>query len=322
MRKINRVIVICLTILVSTFIFVGCLKNNNINVSENSSSLNVIKNTNTNYDAEFKITDNTFRYQSVKKSGKITSILKIFKANSIIYESFYDYDTTVTDFRLIQHKKVEEFAKSLNPNFQEIDYALISSQAKAFQEAIFKNSETIKNNLQSIFFHIAIINTKRRAMQRADHVYQCVPLPEYVLGKSYFWCQEDFFIKVDIIKRVFKRHPELLQDFKAKNLFNYINTTKKEFLPYVEIYSFSFPQDKYLQTLDAIYSKNNQNTNGNRELVANCGWYCLLGCGTDPGCCGNYSGCCLLSSLACLIHDEICSSCEPAWFCLSGCVPD
>lgn len=223
---------------------------------------------------------------------------------------------------MLQHKKVEELAKSLKFDLQEIDYVSISSQAKAFLDAIFKNSEVRKRHVQSLFFHIAIMNTKIRALQRTDNVYQCVPLPEYILGKSYFWCQEDFLIKVDLIKKVFKNHPDLMQDLKAKNLFNYIDTTDKDYLSYDKIYSFSVPKDKYLQALDIIYSKNNQINNAAKELGADCAWWCPLGCGTAHGCCGNYSGCCLLWSVNCLIHDVLCSSCDPAWFCLPGCVPD
>ncbi len=322
MKKVNILIIICLLILVSTLIFVGCLKNNDISVTESKSSLNVITNTNENYVAEFKIDDNTLRYQSETQSGKTKSTLNVFKDNSIIYQSLYDYDTTIADYRLLQHKKVEELAKSIKLDLQEIDYVLISSQAKAFLDAIFKNSGVRKRHVQSLFFHLAIMNTKRRAVLRTDNVYQCVPLPEYVLGKSYFWCQEDFLIKVDLIKKVFKRHPDLIQDFKAKNLFNYIDTTNKDYLSYDKIYSFSVPKEKYLQALDIIYSKNNQKNIAAKELVADCAWWCPLGCGSDHGCCGNYSGCCLLWSVNCLIHDEICSSCEPAWFCLPGCVPD
>ena len=43
--------------------------------------------------------------------------------------------------------------------------------------------------------------------------------------------------------------------------------------------------------------------------------------GSDCGCCGNYSGPCYGCSPACYLHDKSCETCEPSWYCLSGCVP-
>lgn len=97
MKKINILIIICLSILASTFIFVGCLKNNDISVTESKSSLSVKTNTNENYNAEFKINGNTFQYQSEKQGSKTKSTLTVFKDNSKIYQSLYNYDTTIAD---------------------------------------------------------------------------------------------------------------------------------------------------------------------------------------------------------------------------------
>ncbi len=58
------------------------------------------------------------------------------------------------------------------------------------------------------------------------------------------------------------------------------------------------------------------------QTNGDCSSWCILGCGSDHGCCGNYSGCCLYRSLACYIHDRMCSECTPAWFCGPGCKPD
>ena len=44
--------------------------------------------------------------------------------------------------------------------------------------------------------------------------------------------------------------------------------------------------------------------------------------GSTRGCCGNYSGPCTYYSPICHIHDALCSTCSPRWFCFSGCVPD
>ncbi|RXQ87770.1 hypothetical protein EO244_16110 [Ancylomarina salipaludis] len=44
--------------------------------------------------------------------------------------------------------------------------------------------------------------------------------------------------------------------------------------------------------------------------------------GSAHGCCGNYSGPCYYGHPICYIHDVMCITCTPRWFCFSGCVPD
>jgi hypothetical protein len=133
---------------------------------------------------------------------------------------------------------------------------------------------------------------------------------------------------VNIVKGVFKAHPELLSDAKAKNLFTYINTIPSGVVSYDRIYAFSIQQDVYLESLQKIVARNKAaaNPGGTAVNVAeaggDCSWWCPLGCGSDWGCCGNYSGCCYYATVACYVHDAICTSCTPAWFCLPGCVPD
>ena len=307
------------------FIFVGCLKNKETSLNETTSSLEVLINTDKTYSAKFRIGDKTFQYNSDLESGETKSTLKVIQDNSLIYESIYGLDTTIADYRLLQHIKVEELSKALKFDLQERDYSALSSQTKTFLETIFKSSGVRKRHVQSIFFHFAIINTKLRAMHRKDGTYECVPHPGYILGKSYFWCQEDFFVKVALIKDVYLKHPELIEDIKARKLYDFINNTNEDFLSYDKIYSFSIKKEDYLKSLDNIVMRNkSMNSSQNREsqVASDCSWWCPLGCGSDWGCCANYSGCCFYRSIECYIHDRLCSDCEPRWFCFSGCVPD
>lgn len=48
---------------------------------------------------------------------------------------------------------------------------------------------------------------------------------------------------------------------------------------------------------------------------------CFILCGGDCGCCGNYIGQCYYAHGGCFIHDYLCESCTPRWFCFSGCKP-
>lgn len=44
--------------------------------------------------------------------------------------------------------------------------------------------------------------------------------------------------------------------------------------------------------------------------------------GSSHGCCGNYSGPCYYWHPVCYVHDRMCSTCTPRWFCFDGCNPD
>lgn len=322
MKQKKLVLVAGVIALLGITLFIGCFKKGENILAENS--LNVVTNSNETYLAEIKIGDKIFNYSS-KNEGAITkSDLKILKDGLIIYESQFELDTTINDYRLLQHKKVEKIAKSLSYKLDEKDYKVISANTKSFIETIFNSTSVRKKHVQSILFHFAIINTKMRAFE--NNFYQCVPHPGYILGRSYFWCQEDFYVDVKLIKNLYKTHPELIKDLKSEKLLNFINSTQSDLLSFDKIYSFYISKDNFLKSLDNIFSRNNPSSDNKTtsiaELSGDCSWWCPLGCGTDWGCCGNYSGCCLYSNTICYIHDAICTNCQPRWFCFSGCVPD
>lgn len=97
-------------------------------------------------------------------------------------------------------------------------------------------------------------------------------------------------------------------------LFSYLNNSSEEEISFNEYYSYYMSANDFQRFID--------NQLASSSFGGDCGWWCLLGCGSDHGCCGNYSGCCLYWNPICYIHDRMCTDCEPAWFCLPGCKPD
>lgn len=319
MNKIIKVFPLLTMLLL--LLFTTCQKSKDNNLGKNKNLLKVIVNTSERFFVEIEIDQKKIDYNSEIKNGKTESILKVITDNSIIFESKYELDTTIADYRLLQHKKVEVLAKSLKFDLQEKDYSNLSLYVKTLLETVFQNSVVRKRHIQSLFFHYAIINTKMRAMQRGDNLFECVPYPGYIIGKSYFWSMEDFLVKTTLIKGVYKSHPELLQDKPARDLYNFVNSTDKNYISYDKIYYFNTTKENYLKTLDNILIRNNLSNSNLKTSVLETP-KCLLGQGSDWGCCGNYSGCCVFWNVACYIHDAMCSDCQPRWFCFSGCVPD
>ena len=119
-----------------------------------------------------------------------------------------------------------------------------------------------------------------------------------------------------MVKELFNQHPELLEtdDHASEALYSHVIETSATEMSYIDIYSFYYSNADYLLTLERIHS--------NSTVEGGCGWWCLLGCGSDWGCCGNYSGCCLAANQLCWLHDAYCTECIPKDVCLRGCIPD
>lgn len=303
-------------------ILVACLKKDA--VKSKTDSFAVVTNTGTDYSARLQTGENTLVYTTQIVNGKFISSLQITANETSVYRSTYELDPSVPDFRLLQHGNVENIARTLPGNLSLGQYDLLAKQCRALLEDLFSRNDITKEHAQSLFFHYAVLTTKVRGMASGN--YECLPHPGYILGRTFFWDQQDFLVDVNTVKGVFQAHPELLNNAKGKNLFAYINTIPSGTVSYDKIYSFSVQQDVYLESLQKIVVRNKAVASGIdvnvAEAAGGCAWWCPLGCGSDWGCCGNYSGCCLYASLECYVHDAICTNCTPAWFCLPGCVPD
>jgi hypothetical protein len=255
--------------------------------------------------------------------GVTTSKLKISGNNTnIVLE--YVLDTTVADYRLLQHGKVQQLSRVVPESVTVSELAVICDGLFSMIDAMFQDPNITKQYGAAVFFHQAALRTRLRSLQQQNPDYACVPYPAYLLGRSYFFCQEDVVVKKDLVLSIFRDHPDLLSVPRNQQIHAMINSSQKEQFGFDEIYAFSMERSVFLETLQLMRNKqqNERIPNEGRSQGGGCAWWCPIGCGSDWGCCGNYSGCCLYASLECYIHDRICSNCEPRWFCFNGCVPD
>lgn len=267
--------------------------------------------------------NHTFQFNTVSDKNIISSTLLVQnREGKIIYKTAFSLDTSIKDYKLYQVEKIVDIANNLNYSLELNDYLILSEQFKQFKNnlyAQYKNQQ-IRPLLSSLFFHYSILNTKKRSIEDGKNDCDCTLHPGYLLEKTEFFCQEDYFMNTNVIKDAINKNKDAFLDASSLSLKKYLNTTTKEFIPFDKLYSFYIDKDLYLKTLDLI--KNKDNTVDKLAIAGDCAWWCPLGCGSAWGCCGNYSGCCLYSNPLCLIHDAICTNCEPAGFCLDGCIPD
>jgi len=168
--------------------------------------------------------------------------------------------------------------------------------------------------VNNIFFHKSILATTVRSIEENKPDCECTVHPGYLLDKTNFHCQEDYFYNkeklIEVINEYKVEHGSL--DTKEQNLLTFLENTNQESIRFDQQYSFSVSNEVFKESMDNL----------KMAAKADCAWWCPLGCGSSHGCCGNYEGCCLYANLGCYIHDKMCTTCEPEWFCLPGCKPD
>lgn len=178
----NRIKLTFLILLTGLFVIQSCEQNsinetndgNILSAPSENGKFNSSVNSDNEYLTEMDFGDYKFSYstqslsttlKNLRKSGAgnaIQSTFQIKKGNSIVYFAEYELDTTIAHYRLLQHKKIERIAKSLDNNLAERDYDYVIAGMNMYIKEIRKSASFNELNQQSIFFHKAIVNAKKR----------------------------------------------------------------------------------------------------------------------------------------------------------------
>lgn len=227
-----------------TFIMQSCEKNTLPLSSENGKVI-VSKNSDNEYFADMNLGDSQFTYftqtNTLKSSGSSSSVIQsnfqVKKDNVVIYNTTFELDTTIRDYRLLQHKKIEQIAKSLNNSLTKEDYVYISTNIETLINGIVKTKSFNKTSLQSIFFHQAIVDAKKREKQTG--VLECIPDPFYILGKSFYSDIKDINISKQTVQSVLKLHPEIKDNKGIPELNAFLNNLESDNISFDKIYFYS-----------------------------------------------------------------------------------
>ena len=275
----------------------------------------------------------SYKSSPVTNDDVITSSLAVFDANDkLLHTINYTFDVTESHWKLKQEAKVIKEANELarkgilsSEDIKKIIYELTYLYFYRYKSLVTKSSA---NLLSSLNYHKSILASVYRAVVD-DTECDCNVHPAFLVGKSNFNCQEEQFLKIDKLKESLKSYvaENKTIDTATKKLIQFVNDTDKNYIRFDEYYSFYVSKEKYRQFLYYAIPENRD-----KEVLPlywwwnprGCGWrwWCVLGCGSDHGCCGNYDGCCLFNAILCWVHDKHCTFCWPSWYCLPRCVPD
>ncbi|RAJ08270.1 hypothetical protein LX64_00917 [Chitinophaga skermanii] len=246
---------------------------------------------------------------SVEYNTSTKVVSSSIELSNIDVDVSYQLDFNNEIWKVYQADQIEQKVADLS------DYDLPAATIQgtiADLEAIMNSVLTTASHevLYSLSMNLAIFKTLARKEANAADC-NCTVHPAFLVGKSYFQCQEDhYYTKANLeytVTQYESTHGQTAQSTAVKQyLQNYVGVA----VPFTDFYGLLVSSEDFIDVVDNI-------KNGGRD----CAWYCVLGCGTSLGCCGNYKGCCLYADLACLAHDLACLNCKPAWFCGPACKP-
>lgn len=299
------------------------------------------------YEFEVSNKNEFIKFESSIEDNQLHSSLsyKYEKSEWIVVSSFCA-DLQDKDYKKGMNLVVAEQANLLKKQHDFFKIERIANILDGFPELIFKKlgkEEYFNESTLSIFYHLAAFNAAKRAYETKSEKCQCGVYLSYLNNESPFFCAEDKIVSADkaydFIKKISDNRRFAGKQFNPKTLLHYLENESGKFISVSKIDKIFKDEAKYFWDKELskaerikVYNENNTLSMVSRLKSANTetydGWpidpTCFLfgvSAGSDCGCCGNYSGPCWTCSLACYLHDLSCETCEPNWYCFSGCVP-
>lgn len=317
MKKSRLIFSITLFLFTAVYIIIAC--NDNSGIQETSTGVQDVDKINVmtralSFEDTLSIEIEDYSYKilltGVYFENKVSSNLKVFLSNNLIFEIPYNFNISEKHWRLKQTPKIIIQAtalKNISPSIiVDVQEILNKSVDYIYAETLYSK----KRNLVSIVnFHNAILNSTIRANnENAD--CNCTVHPGFIVDKTFFNCQEDHFYNVAELRATLSDYADNNElDIPTSNLITYLQNTSETKVRFDDYYDFYFPKKDFQNSIADFL----QNSTTLR---------CWLGQGSGNHCCGNYSGCCYYVNPICYVHDTMCSDCRSSWFCLPGCKPD
>ncbi|MBS7320375.1 MAG: hypothetical protein KIG55_02120 [Myroides sp.] len=230
----------------------------------------------------------------------------------------YSFNNEKEGWKYDEQTKAIAFAnelKDLNigkPLLEKLNIMLKEGYGELFYEV---HENNYNQELFSIFAYLdSAVSANLRMINEEKTFIEGTISPSFLIGKSFFIFQEDFV--VDLVH--LRNNIDLLETEAANtgwqkdiDMVNFIKNSTQNNVTFDTLYSFYISKEDFKQHInDKIIFKK-----------GDCSEKCVIGCGSDWGCCMNYTGCCYYSSVFCLWHDLKCTNCEYL-YCGPGCKPD
>jgi hypothetical protein len=304
----------------------SCGKNDFVEQSITDNKSIITENQKASFAAIYKSGDFLLKYRAKLVGNNTESSLQILdKKTDKVTEIIFFIDPSQPGYKLVQHTKVVEQAKTLSKSLEVSYLNGVASIFDSFREGIItdRSINSSSQMIQSLAFHRAIILAAKRSQDDCG----CTPHPGYFVDKTLFLCQEDVHIDPRLYVKLLSNGGYKMNKTEETLLFFLQKNQVKNTISIDKVFDFIESKEHFMERIgiayDYISNTGKARVSGavRSKLVVE---WCPLGKGSDWGCCGNYEGCCYYKNILCYLHDAACSAsnCQPVEICFSGCKPD
>lgn len=320
-----KILKIFFVLIVCAILFKSCNKDDDEKNVLETNQLEFIE-YNENFNTEVSFIDNEFNINFKSKINKNKIISEVTILNSLsknkIHSDSFMVDKNKKSYKLNVSSDIEIMSVNLKNKFRLSQWLNIQKKYKTFLKSLSQKVEIEQYQsdlIQSSFYHLSVYSTIIRSFENTKDC-ECTTLPAYLVGKSAFWCQEDYFFNVNELISYYDDNKDYLLSLKGgEKEYNYLKEIEgnKDKVSNKELFSLHHSVKKYKEAAQSEFKKAQNNNNFLNKDRDDCWWGIY---GSDLGCCGNYSGCCWFASMDCLRHDIACLKCDK-WHCGPACKP-
>lgn len=223
----------------------------------------------------------TQSYLTIKEQSQKTET--ILKTEFVVNPELRSYKLAVHEDIILEAEKIKNDSDSEKSEDLVSLYSLFAEMILSDERINFE-----LQTVQSLFYHKAVLNTLDRSVKNNSDC-ECTPHPAYFIGKTGFWCQEDYLINPKAYIQAIDKSGYKMTEPEMK-MYNYLQENKSlKNISIDKLLNIAETQKEFLRRVGNVYYKSTNKilkSSPPRSLVKE---DCTPG--SSLGCCGNYAGC-------------------------------
>ena len=248
------------------------------------------------------------KYTSSVKDGVLNVNLENLN-NTSNYQM--QLDVKSKGYKLDISNSLEQYSKDWQKEIDPVESKLIAQTILGYVNNYNQPSDFRKEEMQGLFYIMSVFNAISRHNEismfkstNSSPIVEITAYEGYITGLTPFRAKEDITLNISDFEN-------WLDNYSGSRLLNRDIKYIKEKINGLQNLSLKEYQNLVHEPLNTQRKSNVSSKNVD----------CWFLCGGDCGCCGNYEGQCYYAHVLCYAHDYLCESCDPGWFCFSGCQP-
>lgn len=207
-------------LIASTVLFISCNKDDDEkNVLETNQLEFIEYNENFNTEVSFKNNEFNINFKSRINKNEIISEVTILNnlSKKNVYSDSFLIDKNKKSYKLGVSNDIEVMSAGLKNKFSLSQWVEIQKNYKDFLKLLSQKVDIKQYQsdlIQSAFYHLSVYSTIIRSFENKKDC-ECTTLPAYLVGKSAFWCQEDYFFNVNELISYYNNNKDYLLTLKA-----------------------------------------------------------------------------------------------------------